>query len=625
MAQARVPGDDATKRVGNDETELQQAFAAKVRPFLDHYCVGCHNLDEAEAGIRVDGLNGDLEERHLKLWEGIAAQVESSAMPPEDERQPSDEERQRLLDWIDQGLLSVRRREAEKNGSVRRLTVAQYQNTLRDLLGLRERLSDILPADAVSKDGFQNNEQAMQLSPLLLEAYFDIAGRALDLSLVDEATVPVIQNFRMDFGRAINPAPCPDALILGANSHLLKNDDFVIHELSAEKPFEFTPFKMRTKYRFIEGYQGNDTVRGWRDYNSLYHSVFACMRGTDGYPKGLAYETIPEGLLLRPAIPSAELFQIASTYGPKANFKISLRELPPQGRFRVKVRAAKYDDGLLLDPGTPEAFDTNEAAANETGEDNDTAVEIASLELPQSIEVPREGIYQVDVAAQADGFEPASADASRLREALIGRWQFEDEVHSREGRLELSGQLLGSADYLESPFGKAVTLDGDSAAVVVPGDAAMNVGESEFTLAAWIFPKELRQAGIVSRGGYGYTHGWLLDMPAGNGVLRLETATREGQHNGTVQSRPGMIRVNQWQHVAAVVRPGSGSTCLYVNGQEVAAGKIEATELDNAEADLLVGRIRDANLFRGEIDEVRIYRRALDVNEIRALVARGNR
>ena len=118
-AHASGMGDETENRGGNSENELQQAFAAHIRPLLDNYCVGCHNVDTAEAGIRVDGLTGDLEERHLKLWEGIAAQVESSAMPPEDERQPSAEERQRLLDWIDQGLLSVRRREAERNGSVR--------------------------------------------------------------------------------------------------------------------------------------------------------------------------------------------------------------------------------------------------------------------------------------------------------------------------------------------------------------------------------------------------------------------------------------------------------------------------------------------------------------------------
>ena len=72
---------------------------------------------------------------------------------------------------------------------------------------------------------------------------------------------------------------------------------------------------------------------------------------TRGYPKGNAYSTVPQGLLLRPAIPTDEIFGGDSTYGPKANFKISLRELPDHGRFRVTVTAAKYNDGLLLDPG----------------------------------------------------------------------------------------------------------------------------------------------------------------------------------------------------------------------------------------------------------------------------------
>ena len=61
------------------------------------------------------------------------------------------------------------------------------------------------------------------------------------------------------------------------------------------KPFDFEPFAMRTKYRFIEGYAGNDTVRGWRDYDSIYHAVFACMRGTPGYPEGAPVQHGPAG------------------------------------------------------------------------------------------------------------------------------------------------------------------------------------------------------------------------------------------------------------------------------------------------------------------------------------------
>ena len=161
---------------------------------------------------------------------------------------------------------------------------------------------------------------------------------------------PPSRIFGLTWERRSIRQPFPEQLILGANSLLLNNKDFVVTQLTPTKPFPFEPFFMRTKYRFIEGYAGNDTVRGWREYDSIYHSVFACMRGSNGYPKGNAYSTVPQGLLLRPAIPNDEMFGGDGTYGPKANFKISLRELPDNGRFRVTVTAAKYNDGLLLDP-----------------------------------------------------------------------------------------------------------------------------------------------------------------------------------------------------------------------------------------------------------------------------------
>ncbi|MEZ6114586.1 MAG: DUF1587 domain-containing protein [Pirellulaceae bacterium] len=290
-----------------------------------------------------------------------------------------------MAQWIGEGLTAARRRPVPKNGGARRLTVAQYRNTLRELLLLDDDLSDILPPDAVSRDGFVNNHETLALSPLMLETYFEIAERALQRCIVDPRTKPVIQNFRVELGAAINMEPCPDPLILGADSLLLNNNDFLVTQTTPNKPFEFTPFQMRTKYRFIEGYRGNDTVRGWREFDSIYHAVFACMRGAHGYPKGAAYSTIPEGLLLRPAIPSAELFGVESTYGPKANFKISLRELPNHGRFRVTVVASKYDDGLLLDPRDKPCSESSEAIAwNVTGESG-------------SVMIPADGIYQCDV------------------------------------------------------------------------------------------------------------------------------------------------------------------------------------------------------------------------------------
>jgi len=390
----------------DDATTLENAFNKGVSPYLQKYCARCHNADEMTSGVRVDHLDAKLEDRHLKLWEGIQRQVRNGKMPPESEAQPNDGERKAFLGWIERGLDMARSRPTPKNGGARRLTVAQYRNTLRELLLLEDELTETLPPDAVSKDGFVNNQETLALSPLLLETCFKIAETALDRCLVDVAAKPTIQKFRVDLGRAINSSPCPDKLILGADSLLLENADFVVTEPKIEKPFPFIPFAMQRKFRFIEGYQGNDTVRGWREYDSLYHAVFACMRGTHGYPKGRAYETVPEGLLLRPAVPSGEIFGQESTYGPQANFKISLRELPDEGQFRVTVTAAKYDDGLLLGAGV---------AAQPHGAEGMPVTGQVVLSQPRgeaSATIPTAGVYQVDIHKALADAPSAGKDAS---------------------------------------------------------------------------------------------------------------------------------------------------------------------------------------------------------------------
>ena len=265
---------------------LRPSFEQQVKPFLKQNCVRCHNADTAMSGVRVDQLDAALEDRHLRLWEGIRKKISDETMPPKGQPQPTSAERQQMVEWITRALEVARLRPTPKNGLVRRLTVAQYRNTLRELLLLDDDLTEALPPDAVSKDGFVNNKETLQLSPLLMEAYFEIAEEALNRSIVDPKSKPAIQNFRVDLGASINPEPFPEQLILGADSLLLDNKDFLVTQLTPNKPFPFEPFFMRTKYRFIEGYAGNDTVRGWREYDSIYHAVFACMRGSSGYPKG---------------------------------------------------------------------------------------------------------------------------------------------------------------------------------------------------------------------------------------------------------------------------------------------------------------------------------------------------
>ena len=595
-------------------TELDQSFAQHIKPLLNRHCVRCHNPEKQKSGVRVDHLDASLEDPQLRLWEAMGKQIRSKSMPPEDEPQPTDIERERMAEWIQQALEIARSRPTPKNGSVRRLTVSQYRNTLRELLLIEDDLADSLPPDAVSRDGFSNNQETLQLSPLLLESYYELAETALSRCIVNPKSKPVIQNFRVDLGTSVNPQPCPDKLILGADSVLLNNADFLVNQLRPIKPLDFEPFVMRTKYRFIEGYEGNDTVRGWREYDSIYHAVFACMRGSQGYPKGQAYSMVPQGLLVRPAIPSAEQFEVESTYGPKANFKISLRELPEYGRFRVTVTAAKYDDGLLL--GSRDSSPSPERARGVVCPDPET---------PGTVMINQAGVYRVDVYTLNRDDVTIPPDASRLADGLVGSWLWDGNGSgTAEGR-ELAGGPVGNARLVDSPFGRALTLERDGDSWVVPRGEVTNIGRGDFTVTAWIHPRQLRKGGIVGLGKYGGSSGWYLDMPDSHGVLRLGTAGPDNLSNGTVSSPPGVILTNTWQHVAAVVRRGSAGTRLYINGYPVARGTIGPANLENPQADLQLGCVQDAKSFLGELDEVRIHRRALDESEIQALLAPGRR
>ena len=59
----------------------QAAFKAKIQPLVLKYCQRCHNVDKMTSGIRVDQLDGSLEDRHLFLWKDIQKQIEDEAMP----------------------------------------------------------------------------------------------------------------------------------------------------------------------------------------------------------------------------------------------------------------------------------------------------------------------------------------------------------------------------------------------------------------------------------------------------------------------------------------------------------------------------------------------------------------
>ena len=156
-------------------------YAKDVRPLLDAYCVSCHGGTKPKAGLALDKFKDEaaiLKNPHF--WEKIAHNMRSGEMPPAGRKKPPLDQQERLLAWIDKetsGLDCTKKRDPGRV-TIRRLNRNEYNNTIRDLVGVKFRPADDFPSDDVGY-GFDNIGDVLTMSPLLLEKYLTAADKIL--------------------------------------------------------------------------------------------------------------------------------------------------------------------------------------------------------------------------------------------------------------------------------------------------------------------------------------------------------------------------------------------------------------------------------------------------------------
>ena len=92
-------------------------------------------------------------------------------MPPEDPA-PTEAERRQLIAWVEQGV-KIDWSKVRNPGRVTipRLTREEYDNTMRDLLGIDVQPGKALTPDGEGTSGFNTDRDALFLTPALLEKY----------------------------------------------------------------------------------------------------------------------------------------------------------------------------------------------------------------------------------------------------------------------------------------------------------------------------------------------------------------------------------------------------------------------------------------------------------------------
>jgi hypothetical protein len=152
-------------------------FKTQVAPLLQKYCIECHGPQKQKADLalhKYPDAASAIKDRGT--WESVLEMIESSAMPPEGQPQPTAAERQLLIKSIESVLFNLDCDLPRDPGrvTIRRLNRAEYNNTVRDLLGVDFRPADNFPSDDVG-NGFDNMGDVLSLPPLLFEKYMDAA------------------------------------------------------------------------------------------------------------------------------------------------------------------------------------------------------------------------------------------------------------------------------------------------------------------------------------------------------------------------------------------------------------------------------------------------------------------
>jgi mono/diheme cytochrome c family protein len=168
------------------EPDTPDAFQRQVMPLFERYCVDCHMNGESEGGIALDRFaNQEAAVKDGKTWIRVRDAIAERIMPPADEPQPSIDELGKIVAWIEKDFLAAQCAKGESSAPVvlRRLNRREYNNTIRDLIGLDLHLADAFPADDIGF-GFDNVGSALNISPVHVEKYLDAAEIALQKVIV---------------------------------------------------------------------------------------------------------------------------------------------------------------------------------------------------------------------------------------------------------------------------------------------------------------------------------------------------------------------------------------------------------------------------------------------------------
>lgn len=178
----------------------QAAPSSPNRALLNRYCVTCHNERLRTANLLLDQADVENPSAGAEVWEKVIRKLRTRAMPPAGMPRPEESTYDSFATYLETAIdRAAAARPNPGRPAVHRLNRTEYANAVRDLLALEIDGAALLPGDD-SGSGFDNNGDALTVSPMLLERYLSAAGKVSRLAIGEPVANPIEETHRVPKG-----------------------------------------------------------------------------------------------------------------------------------------------------------------------------------------------------------------------------------------------------------------------------------------------------------------------------------------------------------------------------------------------------------------------------------------
>ena len=239
--------------------------------------------------------------------------------------------------------------------------------------------------------------------------------------------------------------------------------------------------------------------------------------------------------------------------------------------------------------------------------------------------------YYAVTATDADNNESANSNEANATPTdsdptLVGYWKFDEgsgTVAADASGNGNHGTLQNGPIWTTGRIGGALRFDGNNDYVNLP--SGLLNGLSNVTTAFWIKTSKTGKQAIFSGATSGNNEEYLLYFTSHTQILFFLGESPSSYVAWTITS----IANGQWHHVAVVRDDTNNMVTLYIDGVSQGAKAATLNPLSIVANGLVIGQEQDAvgggfdpvQAFAGDLDDVRIYNRALSAAEIQALAS----